>query len=238
MPELAKKTFGTKLKRGEAYVAKLLNITPPEMNRDDIDVTNHDSPDEYREYIPGLKDGGEVPIQGHLIPGNTTQASLLAALDINEPEEWSIEFPSDPACTVTFMGYVKAFKVGDAPIDGTMTFTATIKVTSKPVLDALVSAELDDLVVTGSDANPVTIVPDFDGGVHEYFASVGNGITYVTVTPEGAGILSVNGAVVASTTASQQIALAAEAFTSIVVKAKEASKVAKTYTIKIYRAGE
>ena len=137
---LAKKTFGTKLKRGDVYVAKLLNIEPPELSRDDIDVTNHDSADETREFVPGLKDGGEVTMEGHLIPTDATQKSLLAAIDINEPEPWVIEFPTTPMLTVAFNGYVKAFKVGAAPIDGAMTFTATIKVTGKPVIDTVVEA--------------------------------------------------------------------------------------------------
>lgn len=236
--ELAKKTFGTKLKRGEAYVAKLLNITPPEMSRDDIDVTNHDSADEYREFIPGLKNGGEVPLEGHLIPGNATQASLLAAMDINVPEEWTIEFPSDPALTVTFQGYVKSFKVGDAPIDGTMTFTATIKVTSKPILDAVASAGLSALVVTNSAAAGVNLSPEFANGLYEYFGTVLNAITHVTVTPTAAThTITVNGTTVATGVASGNIVLTAGALNTITIKAKEATKVAKTYVVKVFRAG-
>ena len=88
--EVARKAFGTKLKRGEEYVARLTNLTPPELSRDDIDVTDHDSPDGFREFVPGLKQAGEVALEGNLIPTDNTQTGLLAAVDIDEPEPWTI----------------------------------------------------------------------------------------------------------------------------------------------------
>ena len=233
--ELAQKTFGTKLKRGAEYVAKLLNIDPPEMSREDIDATNHDSPDEFREFIPGLKNGGEVPLEGHLIPGNETQKSLLAALDVNEPEQWVIEFPTNPKMTVTFMGYVKAFKAGAAPVDGLLTFTSTIKVTGKPVIDWEYSAGLTALVVTGGTA--LDLSPAFANDVYEYFASVATEVAGVTVTPTGAEQdITVNGAVVISGEASGNIALTAGTLKAITIVAKEADKVSRTYIVKAYRA--
>lgn len=235
----AQKTFGTKLKRGEEYVAKLLNISPPEMSREDIDVTNHDSPDEFREFIPGLKDGGEVPVEGHLIPTDSTQTSLLAAIDINEPEPWTIEFPTIPKLYVRFTGYVKSFKVGDAPIDGSLTFTATIRVTGKPVIEVDASTGLSALAINDSLAAPVDLAPVFANSVREYFASVANTVTYVNVTPTAADhTITVNGVEVASGEASGNINLAAGAMTTITVKAQQEGKAEVTYVIKVYRAGE
>jgi hypothetical protein len=132
----ANKTFGTKLKRGDVYVAKILNINPPEISRTDIDVTNHDSPDGYQEFIPGLKNGGEVPFTGHLLPTEEGHLGLAAAVDSEVPEPWTIEFPTDPVLKVDFDGYLKTFKVGDAPLDGALTFSASIKVTGKPTMSA------------------------------------------------------------------------------------------------------
>ena len=67
-----------------------------------MDVTDHDSPDGYKEYIPGLKDGGEVSIEGHLIPTDDTQKGLLSAVDIDVPEPWTIKFPTVPRLYITF----------------------------------------------------------------------------------------------------------------------------------------
>lgn len=238
MTEVARKTHGTKLKRGDEYVARLLNISPPELSRDDIEVTDHDSPDSTKEFIPGLKDGGEVSVEGHLIPTENTQTSLLAAVDLDEPEAWTIEFPTVPKLYISFMGYVKNFKVGDAPVDGVMTFTAAIKVTGKPEILTDESAGLSALVLTGSDSGALDLMPAFDNGVYEYFAVAANADETVTVTPTGVDhTITVNGATVPTSVESGPIALTAEETTTITVKAAETGAAPVTYVIKVYREG-
>ena len=37
-------------------------VAIPEVEQDFVDVTNFDSPNGYREYIKGLKDGGEIEV--------------------------------------------------------------------------------------------------------------------------------------------------------------------------------
>ena len=238
MAEDARKTHGTKLLRDGTEVARLLNISPPEVTRDDMDVTDHDSPDGYKEYIPGLKDGGEVPIEGHLIPTDDTQKGLLAAVDINEPEPWTIEFPTVPKLRIAFDGYVKSCKVGDAPVDDVMKFTAVIKVTGKPEILTDESAGLSTLVLTGSDSGALDLMPAFDNGVYEYFAVAANADETVTVTPTGADhTITVNGATVPTSVESGPIALTAEETTTITVKAAESGAAPVTYVIKVYREG-
>lgn len=238
MKEVARKTHGTELFRGETKVARLLNISPPEMSRDDMDVTDHDSPDNFKEYIPGLKESGEVSIEGHLIPTDETQKGLLAALDIDEPEEWTIRFPTVPVLRICFMGYVKSYKVGDAPVDGKMTFSATIKVTGKPVIETDDSEGLSNLVLTGSDSGALDLMPAFDDP-GEYFATAANADATVTVTPTGADhTITVNGAVVPSGETSGPIALAEGAITIITVRAAEEGKAPAVYTLKVYRETE
>lgn len=238
MTEVARKTHGTELYRGETKVARLFNISPPELARDDKEVTDHDSPDSTKEYLPGLKDGGEVSLEGHLIPTDVTQKSLLAAVDIDEPEEWAIKFPTVPALYIRFMGYVKSFKVGDAPVDDVMKFSAAIKVTGKPVIETDESAGLSTLVLTGSDSGALDLMPAFDNGVYEYFAVAANADETVTVTPTGADhTITVNGATVPTSVESGPIALTAEETTTITVKAAESGAAPVTYVIKVYREG-
>ncbi len=237
MTELARKTHGTKLKRGDEYVAKILNIDPPELSRDDIDVTSHDSPDGTREFIPGLKNGGEVAIEGHLIPTDDTQTGLLAAIDIDDPEAWTIEFPTVPKLYINFQGYVKSFKVGDAPVDGAMTFSATIKVTGKPEIEVAESTGLSALVLTGGEG-AVDLAPAFDNETYEYFATVPNADATVTVTPTAADhTITVNGATVPTGVESGPIALAAEEMTTIAIRTWEDEKAPVVYMLKVYREG-
>lgn len=234
MSEVARKTHGTILYRGNERVARLLTIGPPEMSRDDMDVTDHDSPDGFKEFVPGLKEAGEVPVEGHLIPTDETQIGLLAAVDIDEPEEWTIEFPTVPKLSIRFMGYVKSFKVGDAPVDGVMTFSATIKVTGKPVIETDFSDGLSILAISSG-----TLAPTFAPGVKEYFATVENVTENIKVTPTAAGhTITVNGAPVTSGSASGDIALTADAITAITIKAWQEGKAPVTYILKVYREGE
>lgn len=229
--EVARKAFGTRLKRGEVYVARLTNITPPELSRDDIDVTDHDSPDGFREFVPGLKQSGEVPLEGNLIPTDDTQKGLLAAVDIDEPEEWTIEFPTVPVMTVRFFGYVKSFAIAEAPVEGVMKFTATIKATGKPIIETDTSAGLTDLELA-DNGNTIDLKPEFSGP-GEYFADAGEAES-VTVTPTGTGTITVNGAVVASAAKSGAISLTPDALTVITVKAWQEGKAPVTYVIKVY----
>ena len=230
--EVARKAFGTKLKRGEVYVARLTNITPPELSRDDIDVTDHDSPDGFREFVPGLKQSGEVPLEGNLIPTDSTQTGLLAAVDIDEPEEWTIEFPTIPKLYIRFFGYVKSFAIAEAPVEGVMKFTATIKATGKPIIETDTSAGLTDLALK-DNGNTIDLKPEFSGP-GEYFADAGEA-TSVKVTPTGAShTITVNGSTVQSGSPSGAINLTPDAVTVIAVKAWEEGKAPVTYVIKVY----
>ena len=230
--EVARKAFGTKLKRGSVYVARLTNITPPELSRDDIDVTDHDSPDGFREFVPGLKQSGEVPLEGNLIPTDDTQKGLLAAVDIDEPEEWTIEFPTIPKLYIRFFGYVKSFAIAEAPVEGVMKFTATIKATGKPIIETDTSAGLSALVLK-DNGNTIDLKPEFSGP-GEYFADAGEA-TSVKVTPTGASHnITVNGSTVQSGSPSGAINLTPDAVTVIAVKAWEEGKAPVTYVIKVY----
>ena len=229
--EVARKAFGTKLKRGEVYVARLTNLTPPELSRDDIDVTDHDSPGGFREFVPGLKQAGEVALEGNLIPTDDTQTGLLAAVDIDEPEEWTIEFPTVPVMTVRFFGYVKSFAIAEAPVEGVMKFTATIKATGKPIIETDTSAGLTDLALK-DNGNTIDLKPEFSGP-GEYFADAGE--ASLSKSPTGASHnITVNGSTVQSGSPSGAINLTLDAVTVITVKAWQEGKAPVTYVIKVY----
>ncbi len=57
-------TFGWGTAEGTyTDIAEVTNLVIPEVQQDYIEVTNSDSPNGFREYIPGLKDGGEFGIE-------------------------------------------------------------------------------------------------------------------------------------------------------------------------------
>lgn len=112
-------------------IAELTTITGLQLESDDIDVTSHDSTDKYREYVQGLKDAGEVELEGNFI-NDSSQVALKTLFDAGTVVAMTISFPSS-AGLWSFNGYVKGFTT-EAPYDDKLSFTGTIKVTGKPTL--------------------------------------------------------------------------------------------------------
>jgi predicted secreted protein len=132
-------SFGTKLKIAASVVAKLKSIGGINIKRGVTDVTTHDSADEYREFIAGLKDGGEVPMAGILVPTDTDgQNALQAALESGAVTAFVIEFPTAIGYSWSFNGIVTAFGTTQAELEGAVGMEATIKVSGKPTLAATV----------------------------------------------------------------------------------------------------
>ena len=115
-------------------VANLTGISGPTMSLDTIDVSAHDSPDAYREFVAGLIDGGEVSIEGNLTDAVEANA-FLAVLEGRVPVQMFIKFPAlaTQLDNWSFQGVVIGFET-DAPFDDKLGFSATIKVSGKPTL--------------------------------------------------------------------------------------------------------
>jgi hypothetical protein len=115
---------------GTSYIAlaEVVDTTPPNVTRDEIDATHHGSPGGYKEYIPGLREGGEVPVTLNFIPSATD--SLLAAFNSNTVDSWRITLSNGVTCT--FAGFVKSHSPA-TPRDDKMTLDAVIKVSGQPV---------------------------------------------------------------------------------------------------------
>jgi predicted secreted protein len=112
-------------------IAELTSITGVEMSADEIDVTSHDSPNGYREFLQGLRNGGSVTIEGNFI-ADASQEGLADLFDSGATVAMEIEFAGNVA-TWAFDGFVSALST-DAPMDNKISFSATIKISGKPVL--------------------------------------------------------------------------------------------------------
>lgn len=102
-------------------------ITGPENSRDQLDATTNDSASASREFIPGLKDGGEVTLEGNWVPADAGQVALLASYNNGTTAAVVITYPSTSG-TCSFNGFVSNWAVS-SPHDEKLTFSATIKVT-------------------------------------------------------------------------------------------------------------
>lgn len=134
----ATRALGTTLTKGTTtplVIGGLTSINGIEISADQIDVTTLNSTGGYKTYIGGFKDAGEVSAEGYFNPDDiSNQVDLQDDLDSGLPDDYAINFPTDPAAKWTFKGIVTNFKVGDAEMDGTIGFSVTIKVSGKPTL--------------------------------------------------------------------------------------------------------
>lgn len=136
--------FGTQLKRATTLtpgttfevIANVTNIGGPERTRETIDVTSHDSPGGWMEFIGGLKDGGELSCDINYDPAEVTH-DIDDDFDDTEPRNWQIVIlpGTDDEHTWSIKGILT--NVGDEfPYDDKMARSITIKVSGKPTLAA------------------------------------------------------------------------------------------------------
>ncbi|MER8262737.1 phage tail tube protein [Streptomyces griseus] len=130
--------FGTQLQRGNGAgpevftaIANVTDITPPALERETIDVTTHGSPDQWREHIGGLKDGGEVSIDINYDP--RLHDTLVADLDDSNPRSYKVVWPGTLG-DWSFKAILKGFEP-EAPHDDKLAASLTFKVSGKPVLN-------------------------------------------------------------------------------------------------------
>ena len=135
--------FGTQFKRESntpgtyATVANVTDISGPSRQREAIEVTAHDSPDQYREFVKGLKDGGEVEITLNYSP--TVSGSGHGLLDDDFEERtlrnYRVVVLPGESNQVTWTFSALITDLGDEfPHDDKMERTATFKISGKPVL--------------------------------------------------------------------------------------------------------
>lgn len=128
--------YGTLFKRGNndgppetfTTVAEVTNIGGPNLSADLVEVTHMESPSGFKEYIAGLKDGGEVTIDFNFI-NDTTQKQLVTDLQAGTKSNWKIVWSLAGNPEWTFAGIVTAMGP-TAPAGDTITGSATIKISA------------------------------------------------------------------------------------------------------------
>lgn len=132
----ATRTMGTKLTKSKSgsetedlVVANLTSIGEIGVESEEIDTTDLDSPDNYKEFIAGSKDAGEVSLAGN-IKNESNVEKMLALAESQSVESWTVTYPS--GAKWSFDAFVKTFKDGEKTTDGLATFTATLRISGKP----------------------------------------------------------------------------------------------------------
>ena len=133
----ATRTMGTTLTKKQSgdetedlKIANLTSIGEIGVESEEIDTTDLDSPNNYKEFIAGSKDAGEVSLAGN-IKDEANVEKMLALAESQSVEEWTVAYPS--GAKWVFSAFVKSFKDGEKTTDGLATFTATLRISGKPV---------------------------------------------------------------------------------------------------------
>jgi len=115
MPTTALFAKGTKLKRKNTGtglyedVPQATVLNTPQVTTDYDDITNHDSPSAYKEYLATLKDPGQIAFELIWDPGNSMHTQLFNDMVNGTLLDWKIVLPNIAATTFSFSAYVAAF---------------------------------------------------------------------------------------------------------------------------------
>lgn len=116
-------------------VANVTNISGPSLGVDTEDVTTHDQATAFEEVVATIIRSGEVSLDIVYDPaGATHDASTGLAYRLEDKIYSYFDLIFSNASNWTFFGYVTGFEPG-SPVDGALTATVKIKISSAPTLE-------------------------------------------------------------------------------------------------------
>lgn len=123
MASAAVKAIGTALKIGDGgspetftTIAEIKAITGPARTSDKIEVTSMDSTGGYKEYVPGLKDGGDVTCDMNFVD-SAAQDALGDDFENQTLRNFQIVTTHGTPKTIAFAAYVTNFGYSFDPTD-------------------------------------------------------------------------------------------------------------------------
>ena len=127
-------------------IGELTNISGPTMSAEEIDVSSHDSEGNFREFVAGFLDAGEISLEGNLTVGGGAE-DLNDAFADRANRYFAVVFPATGSATGStevwmghylrweFEGAVTGIETA-APFDDKATFSGTVRISGQPNLIA------------------------------------------------------------------------------------------------------
>lgn len=236
--------YGSILSRLGVPIAEIRNITAPVPKADTIDVMTHDSAGGYKEFLVGAKDGGECTVEGNFYPGDAGQIALINDFNSSTVRSYTITFPAAMGSTMTFNGYVTSAPEIGAPVDGAVSFKATIKVSGQVTVN--VTASNNITVLTGTEETALAaldFVPNFLAATRTYSCdgvdTASTWVKFIATFAAGVCTVWIAGVLIETLTSTVESGVipigAANSLTAITLRVKETNKVAVEYVINVPR---
>ena len=135
-----------------AGIGELTNISGPTMSAEQIDVSSHDSVGNYREFVAGFLDAGEISLEGNLTADGGAD-TLVGYFGDRGTHHFHVLFPATGTSTGgdmdehqsgfymrwVFYGQITGVETA-APYDDKASFSASVKVSGQPFLTVSSSA--------------------------------------------------------------------------------------------------
>lgn len=230
--------FSTLLIWNYHRILEMLSIGGPSQSRDVIDVTSHDSPNNYREFVAGPASGGEISIDGNLIVEDALgQMAFYTDLQAGTKRTVWIVMPMAVGASLLLEAIAKSFSPS-APHEDKVSVASTLQITGKPTLYVTQSAGMSGLTgIEENEAAALSITPAIAVGTYAYACTVNTASSWVKLTPVAAAhTIYVQGVVVVSGEQSGEIALGdAGETTEVFIMAYEAAKSPRLYVLTVTR---
>jgi predicted secreted protein len=113
-------------------IAEVRNVGGPGFTRDSVERTHLGSTGGYREFFPGLRDGGEIEFELNLDfeqASHSPSTGLFSTYEDDTIHTFQLTFPDGTICE--FDGFITDFEF-DIPLDDLITSSVTLKITGAP----------------------------------------------------------------------------------------------------------
>lgn len=120
-----------------ATVGTIYDMTPPAVSRETVDNTSHSSTDRWREYVSGLRDGGEMSLDVAFDPATGGDIyDFFSDIGADTAGYYKLVFNDAGNREWGFAAWVTQI-TPTAPLDDKRMFSVTFKLTGKPTFITL-----------------------------------------------------------------------------------------------------
>lgn len=116
---------------GDVNIAQVRSVSGPGVSGNDIDTTTLDSSSNYRTFVGGLLDPGEVSFSLVYDSTDASHSRLARYMGSRYSTTWTVIQGSSGGTATAFTGYVKGMS-REIPMDDVITCDVTLKVSGIP----------------------------------------------------------------------------------------------------------